>query len=150
MVFTMALFFCHIIEKTIDMKKVNLFLLIMLPLAVLLGSCEKKEYVVPNRTVIVDLKPGNWVTSDNGKSYSAGINMYEIDNYFNERGGVLVYASFGDQTYEQLPQVYEGVSYRYITRPGQIIITVESSDGLEVLETPPGSVTIKIVLIESI
>lgn len=131
------------------MKRINLLLLISLPLAILLGSCQKNEYIVPNKTIITELRPGSWVTSDNGRTYSAAIDMPEIDNYFNERGGVLVYASFGNQVYEQLPQVYDGVAYSYTTQPGQIIIDVQSSDGIDILENPPGSMTIKIVLIES-
>lgn len=130
------------------MKKVNL-LLITLPLIILISSCQKNEYVVPNRTIITELKPGNWITSDNGRTYSAAIDMPEIDNYFNERGGVLVYASFGNQVFEQLPQVYDGVAYSYTTQPGQIVIDVQSSDGIVIIENPPGSMTIKIVLIES-
>jgi len=129
------------------MKKIHL-LLLMLPLVTLLSSCEKKEYIVPNRTIITELRPGNWITSDNGRTYSAAIDMPEIDNYFNERGGVLLYVSFGSQTYEQLPQVYNGVAYSYSTQPGQIVIDIQSSDGIEVIN-PPGSMTIKIVLIES-
>ena len=31
-----------------------------------LSSCEKKEYVIPNRTILVNLSSGNWTTSPGG------------------------------------------------------------------------------------
>ena len=126
-------------------KPILLFALFVL---VLSAGC-KKEQIVPNRTILTTLNSGNWIKLDGGRSYSASINMPEIDNYFNDHGGVLVYVSFETGTYEQIPQVYNGVSYSYLTRSGQIVIEIQSSDGLAVV-TPPGSVKVKIVLIESI
>jgi len=64
------------------------------------------------------------------------------------RGGVLAYLSFGDQRYEQIPQVYNGDSYSYVTRPGQVVLEVQRFDGLG-LVTHPGSMTVKIILINS-
>ncbi len=122
--------------------------LIMLLLLAGLSAC-KKEYYVPNRTIITELRPGNWVSSNGGRQYTAAIDMPELTNEFNERGGVLVYVSFSDRTYEQIPQVYDGISYSYITRPGQIVMEIQASDGTSVI-TPPGSMTVKIVLVESI
>lgn len=114
-----------------------------------MGSACKKEQIVPNRTIITTLNSGNWIKLDGGRSYTASINMPEINNYFNDYGGVLVYVSFENGTYEQIPQVYNGVSYSYLTRSGQIVIEIQSSDGQAVI-SPPGSVKVKIVLIESI
>ena len=126
-------------------KPIILFALFVL---VLSAGC-KKEQIVPNRTILTTLNSGNWIKLDGGRSYSASINMPEINNYFNDYGGILVYVSFETGTYEQIPQVYNGVSYSYLTRSGQIVIEIQSSDGLAVV-TPPGSVKVKIVLIESI
>lgn len=81
--------------------------------------------------------------------FFASIQMPEIDNYFNDYGGVLVYISFDNETYEQIPQVYNGVSYSYLTRSGQIVLEIQSSDGTGVV-TPPGTVKLKIILIASI
>jgi hypothetical protein len=75
--------------------------------------------------------------------------MPEIDKNFNDYGGVLVYISFDSGIYEQIPQVYNGVSYSYLTRSGQIVLEIQSSDGIGTV-TPPGSVKVKIVLIQSI
>ncbi|WP_090707208.1 hypothetical protein [Daejeonella rubra] len=126
-------------------KPILLFALFIL---VLSAGC-KKEQIVPNRTILTTLNSGSWIKLDGGRSYTASINMPEIDNYFNDYGGVLVYVSFETGTYEQIPQVYNGVSYSYLTRSGQIVIEIQSSDGLAVV-TPPGSVKVKIVLVESI
>ena len=103
---------------------------------------------MPNRTIITTLNFGNWVQNAGGRTYTAAINMPEIDNYFNDHGAVLVYISFENGTYEQVPQVYNGVSYSYITRTGQIILEIQSSSGLGTV-TPPGTVKVKIVLINS-
>jgi hypothetical protein len=115
----------------------------------LLGSGCKKEYIVPNRTIFATLNPGNWIKLNGGRNYTASINMPEIDKNFNDYGGVLVYISFDSGIYEQIPQVYNGVSYSYLTRSGQIVLEIQSSDGIGTV-TPPGSVKVKIVLIQSI
>lgn len=106
--------------------------------------------VVPNRTIITTLTSGSWAQSNGGRNYTAAIDMPEIDNYFNDHGGVLVYISFDNgATYEQVPQVYNGVSYSYITRSGEIVMEIQSSDGIGTV-TPPGTVRVKIVLIDSV
>lgn len=126
------------------MKKI---LLLCLPVILLINSC-KKEYITPNRTIIVNLSSGQWVPLNGGRSYTTAINVPELDDYMNERGGVLVYLSFGDRTYEQIPQLYNGDSYSYVTRPGQIVLEVQEYDGLGTVSPPPG-MTVKIVLMES-
>jgi hypothetical protein len=128
------------------MKRSLIFLCLSL---VLLAAGCKKEMVVPNRTIITTLNTGNWIRNDGGRTYTASIDMPEIDNYFNDHGGVLVYISFDSGTYEQVPQVYNGVSYSYITRTGQIVMEIQSSDG-QATVTPPGTVRVKIVLIDSV
>lgn len=123
-------------------------ILLLLPMAVLISSCEKNTYVTPNRTVIVNLGPGNWISSNGGRNYAAAINLPEIDSYVNERGAVLVYASFGSNVYEQVPEVYNGIAYSFTHRVGQVTMEIQSSDGNTVI-SPPGSMTVKIVLVES-
>ncbi|MBC8054254.1 MAG: hypothetical protein H7Y13_14420 [Sphingobacteriaceae bacterium] len=123
-------------------------LLLLLPVFLTTASC-KKEYIVPaNKTIVVNLQAGSWIPLNGGKSYTAAINVPELDDYLNERGGVLVYISFGGRTYEQIPQLYNGESYSFVTRPGQVVLEVQEYDGL-VPVTPPGSMTVKIILIES-
>jgi hypothetical protein len=128
------------------MKRSLIFM--CLSLVILAAGC-KKEMIVPNRTIITTLNSGSWIQNNGGRTYTAAIDMPEIDNYFNDHGGVLVYISFDNGTYEQVPQVYNGVSYSYITRTGQIVMEIQSSDGIGTV-TPPGTVKVKIVLIESV
>ena len=128
------------------MKKSLLYFALFI--LVLIAGC-KKEEIVPNRTILTTLNSGSWIKLDGGRAYTASIQMPEIDNYFNDHGGVLVYISFDSETYEQIPQVYNGVSYSYLTRSGQIVLEIQSSDGTGMV-TPPGSVKLKIILIASI
>lgn len=122
-------------------------LLICLAVLMTAAGC-KKEFIVPNRTIITSLNPGNWIPMNGGRTYSASIDMPEIDDYFHDYGAVLVYVSFDDQTYEQVPQVYNGIAYSYVSRRGQIVLEIQSSDGVGTV-TPPGAIRVKIVLVES-
>ncbi len=128
------------------MKKSLLAICLLLILAS--AGC-KKDQLVPNRTIITNLSSGNWIPVNGGRTYTASIDMPEINNYFNDYGGVLVYISFENGTYEQIPQVYNGVSYSYITRTGQIVLEIQSADGVGTV-TPPGSIKVKIILIDSV
>lgn len=129
-------------------KKLTLFLL---PLLFIIASCKKTENViVPNRTVLVDIKATDWTSDDGGKTFSANIQMPEITTDFNDYGGVLVYVSFDDQVYEQIPQVYNGITYSYTTEPGNIDIDIQSSLGDEVISPPGQVIRVKIVLIDSV
>src|SRR5690606_19304502 len=91
---------CLIIKHTSKMKKI---ILMLLPALLLLGSCQK-TYLVPNKTIIVDLPSRNWTLANDARSYTSYIDMPELDRYTNEQGAVLVYLSFGEETYEQIPQ----------------------------------------------
>ncbi len=75
--------------------------------------------------------------------------MPEISDTFNARGGILTYLAFEPRTYEQLPQVYNGISYTWISRPGEIVIEIENSDGLGTVIPPSAMITAKIILVES-
>ena len=140
-------FFFVFFLNNLKIMKTRLILL-LLPLALLISSCEKNTVIIPNRTIITTLGPGNWIPSNGNRNYSAAINLPEIDSYFNENGAVLVYASFGSNVYEQVPEVYDGIAYSYTHRVGQVTMEIQSSDGNTVV-SPPGSMKIKIVLVES-
>lgn len=114
----------------------------------LVTACEKTEYVVPNRTVIVDLRARDWEPVANENTYEALIDLPEYDGYLNEQGAILVYAALEGQNYEQIPQVYKGVSYSYVANAGSILIQIQAANGSAVV-TPPGSMRLKIVLIDS-
>jgi hypothetical protein len=125
--------------------KPRIFIILSLVLFAL--SCKKTE-VIPNQTVIINLPSGNWLPLNGGKSYTTAIDLPELDDYTHERAGVLVYISFGDKTYEQIPQVYNGDAYSFVTRPGQVVLEVQRYDGVGVVNKPSNT-TIKIVLVKS-
>jgi hypothetical protein len=124
------------------------YLLLLLPFLITIQSCKKTEIIIPNRTIVVNLTSGSWVPLNGGKSYTTAINVFELNDFMHERGGTLVYLSFGSRTYEQIPQVYDGDSYSYVTRSGQVVLEVQRADAFGVV-TPPGSMTVKIILINS-
>ncbi len=113
------------------------------------SSCTKK-YITPNpnQTIQFTVKSGAWTTADGGKTYSATLDAPEIDSYFNDHGGVLVYFSFTDGVYEQVPEVYQGIAYSYTHNKGSLALYAQSSDGITPIAAPDDTV-VKLVLIES-
>lgn len=124
-------------------------ILLILPLVLFVSACQKNEYIVPNRTILTQVSANSWRTLDNQVTYEATIDMPEIDEFFNENGAALVFVSFGVVAYDQIPQVFNGVSYRYSMRPGEIIITIESATGTGTVTRPEGPMDVKVVLIDS-
>lgn len=129
----------------------KLLTLLFIPFLFAISSCQKNEnIVIPNQTILVDVKANEWTSSDGGVTFSTTVDMPEISSDFNQMGGVLVYVSFGGQTYEQVPQVFNGISYSYSSAPGSISIDIQSALGDEVISPPGQSIRLKIILIESI
>jgi hypothetical protein len=130
------------------MKK-TLTILIAL-IAVVLTSCTKKyETITPNQTIFLTAQPADWRTTDGSRTFSASFNMPEIDNYFNDNGAVLVYASFDNGVWEQIPEVYKGISYSYSHSRGNLYIDIQSSNGTGVIGAPTAAIRFKVVLVES-
>ncbi len=128
--------------------------LLILPLLIFITACQKdeiiNEYVTPNKTIFTNIPANAWRPYQTGNGYIATIEMPELTNYVNDNHAVLVYLSYTERVYEQIPQVFDGISYVFNTRPGAIDVEVQSSDGVNAnLGTPPGAVSVKIVLIES-
>ncbi|MGZ3751261.1 MAG: hypothetical protein ACXVB0_07120 [Mucilaginibacter sp.] len=113
------------------------------------SSCTK-QYITPNpnQTILLNLAASAWTTTDGGKTWSANIATPEIDSYFNDHGGVLVYFSFTNGVYEQVPETYNGISYSYIHNPGAIAVYAQASDGVSVIAAPDAAV-VKILLVNS-
>ncbi|WP_139125792.1 hypothetical protein [Arcticibacter eurypsychrophilus] len=122
-------------------------LILIMPLMLMMSACEQTEYVVPNRTIIVDISSGDWVTYDKGYTYEVPIDLPEYDDYNNEEGAILVYRSLDNRNYEQIPQVYNGIAYSYVATAGSLKIEVQGAEDL-IIERPK-SMTVKIVLIDS-
>ncbi|MDP9047239.1 MAG: hypothetical protein M3N14_03830 [Bacteroidota bacterium] len=125
------------------MKKLILILSVV---AVAFSSC-KKEYIAANnntQTVLFDVPSSAWATYDNGDSYSVSINVPELTNYFNGNGQVSVYISFGNGVYEQIPEVYNDISYSFTHSTGDVTIDVQDLAHLGI--PPPSNATVKVVL----
>ena len=112
------------------------------------SSCTK-QYVTPNtnQTVFANVKANSWVLSPDGKSYENTILVPALDDQYNDDGAVLVYMSFFDGVYEQLPEVYDGVSYSFYHSRGKIVIYSQTPGAAPV--KPTDDVVVKIVLIDS-
>src|SRR4051812_10413589 len=113
-----------------------------------LSSCTKK-YITPNpnQTIIFTVAQSAWQLSSDGKSYYAVISTPEIDSYFNDYGGVLVYFSFTSGVYEQVPEVYNGVSYSYTHNKGSVVLYAQTPNGTTPVKPDP--LTLKLLLLTS-
>lgn len=134
------------------MKK---FILLLICTATLgLVSCKKETIVqeTPNQTIIYDIAPNAWVSSDGGKTLTNTFSQLpEIDTYGLQNEGVLVYISYNNESsYIQLPFVYNLDSYSYEVSNGKLIMTIQSSDATASIPTKPtGSVRVKVIIIPS-
>ena len=110
-------------------------------------SC-KKETVVrndgPSATTIFDTLPAFVANSDVG-GYTSTLNVPEITDYYDKHGAVLVYLD-NDGTYEQLPNVYGGVTFRAEYGNGVLYIDAQNSDGT-IPAQKPNPRKVKIVLV---
>ena len=130
------------------MKK--FFLLFLISGGLLMASCTKQYGTVqPNQTLLADLQPSNWTTTDGGLNYTTVIKAPQIDNYVNSKDGVLVAFTFDNgTTYEELPETYNNVSFTYTYTNGAITLYAQSANGAQVI-TAPVALTAKIVLVDS-
>jgi hypothetical protein len=131
---------------------------LLLPLIVLgfiLPGCKKttNEIVIPNQTILVDVKSADWGL-DNG-TYYYSIAVPEL-NGVNQFDGVVVSMARYDpanpsaepQSFELLPQVYDNQSYFIIHNDNAVEVDIKGVNGAA-SQKPSGTVRIKIVLIPS-
>ncbi len=113
------------------------------------SSCTK-QYITPNpnQTISFTVPQSAWASTDGGKTFSAVLNTPEIDTYFTNHGGVLVYFSFTNGVYEQVPETYQGISYSYTYNQGSLALYAQASDGVSVIQAPATSI-VKLVLVPS-
>lgn len=142
----------------ITMKKISLLIVGLMILGV--SACRKvtnEYYTTPNQTIYTPLTASSWVKSTVGgnETYSADIKFVNTDIYENGFDGVLVYLSYDNNanntsnTWEPIPQTYEGLSYSYIVTQQKITIQVQPSSGTGTFSQAPGAVNVKIVMIPS-
>ncbi|RZL43505.1 MAG: hypothetical protein EOP00_22515 [Pedobacter sp.] len=134
------------------MKKLNLLFICIATLG--LASCKKDTIVqngANNITLIKYIEPSAWQLSQDGLTYYAVLNDTRIDTRTFEDDAILTYISRGDNnSYEQLPFVYNVDAYSYVIKPGSIEIDIQSSDNQDTQPIKPTTRTrVKIVLIES-
>lgn len=132
------------------MKK--FFLFAALPLLVF-SSCTKETTVVQEVdqafSAVYNIAPQDWTTTNGGLSYSAELDVPELDQAIYQDGAVLVYLSFsGTSYYEALPQVFDGITYGAIHGNGYISIDISALSGNSI--DPPGKqVSAKVILIDA-
>ena len=116
------------------------------------SSCTK-QYITPNpnKTIIRDLASSAWTLTDPinvGVSYQASIDV-PIDNTSAQLDGVVVSISYdGGNTYEQVPEVYNNVSYSYTYNQGNVTLYAQSPTG-GLPSSVPDPITVKIVVVYS-
>lgn len=143
---------CFMIQNTQIMKKLLFILLCTTTLG--LVSCKKDTIVqeTPNRTIIINIQPNQWLPSSNGRTFTAEINIPEIDALNVDIEGILVYLDHpvNQSSYIQLPYVYEGASYSYEHFNGGIAIDIQRSTfATENPTKPTVPIRLKVVLIPS-
>jgi len=127
------------------MKKI-LFLLVIGG-ALFTASCTKRyDTVVPNKSVIYTVKTTDWSVTADGKSDSVSLSANQIGNYLTKNGAVLVYFSFFDNVYEQIPEVYNNVSYSYYNDGGSLVLYSQNAGGTTPY-LPTQDISVKLVLI---
>ena len=134
------------------MKKLLLILLCTTTLG--LVSCKKDTIIqeTPNRTIIFNIAPSEWKPSTDGGTYTATIDVDEIDQLNVDIEGILVYLDHPAEvnSYIQLPYVYESNAYSYEHFNGGIRIDIQrSSFATEDPAKPTVSIRLKVVLIPS-
>ncbi|MBX3242591.1 MAG: hypothetical protein KIT80_05575 [Chitinophagaceae bacterium] len=121
--------------------------------AVLFASCRKEVVEVQKVdqafSAVYTIRPADWYSSDGGKSYSADLEIPELDNVIYQDGAVLVFLSFeGETYYEAIPQVFDGITYGVIHSNGYVVIDISAISG-ETINPPGKNVTAKVILIDA-
>lgn len=131
----------------------SLLLLPMLMLGVLFTSCKKEEIiqqevVIPNRTILFEVKASTWQFDSQTKTYFAEIPIDELDEYANQNSGILVYISSDKVTYEAIPDVFNGSTFVYSYTAGSLFLEVQGADG-STINPPSSTIYAKVVIVES-
>jgi hypothetical protein len=132
------------------MKKVILLSVISL---MIFTSCKKEitqvQQVNQAFSAVFTIKPGSWTTANNGISYTAQLQIPELDNAIYNGGGVLVYISFDNTDYyEALPEVFDGIAYGAIHSNGYVSIDISALSG-NVIDPPTQNISAKVILIDA-
>ncbi|MBE7177893.1 MAG: hypothetical protein INR69_15920 [Mucilaginibacter polytrichastri] len=127
----------------------NQTLLFILPILLLVSACRKTENVViPNQTIYRNITANMWTSSDNGKTYTADLDLSNDIRFSSEVDGILVYLSYSEGSYEQIPFTYDSTAFSYAVSGNAL--RIDAQDPLADVEIEnPGPIFVKIVLIPS-
>lgn len=127
-------------------------LLVLVAALFILGSCRKEVTQVSQVdqafSAVYDIMPADWTTSDNGLSYSTSFDVPELSDAIFDHGAVIVYLSFEDNSYEALPEVFNGIAYGALHGPGAVTVDMHAVDG-GTIPAPTGEVYAKVILIDA-
>lgn len=117
------------------------------------SSCKKEvtkvEQVDQAFSAVYTIQPGDWTTDNNGLSYTAQLNVPEINDALYQNGAVLVYLSFsGTNYYEAIPEVFDGIAYGAIHSNGYVGVDISAVSG-ELIDRPSQSISAKVVIIKA-
>ncbi|TWR30240.1 hypothetical protein FPZ43_04665 [Mucilaginibacter pallidiroseus] len=114
------------------------------------SSCKKETIVAPNnnQTIIQSVNSSAWVSTDGGATYAVDLDVPEIDSYANDNYAILVYISFTNGVWEQVPEVYQGNAFSFTHNPGFVSLYAQRADGAQAA-TRPDNMQVKIVLVDS-
>jgi hypothetical protein len=134
------------------MKKLLLLLLCTTTLG--LVSCKKDNIIqeTPNRTIILDIQPNQWVRDADGGTITASLGIDEIDEPNVDIEGILVYIDHpvDVNSYIQLPYTFAGSVFSYEHFVGGIRIDIQRSEYATVNpQMPTEKIRVKVVLIPS-
>lgn len=132
------------------MKKILLFSCLSF---LIFSSCKKEvtqvQQVNQAYSAVYTISPSSWTTNNNGQSYTADINIPELDNTIYQSGAVLVFISFqGTSYYEALPEVFDGITYGAIHSVGYVGIDISALSG-DAITPPTQNISAKIILIDA-
>ena len=117
------------------------------------ASCKKEvtqvQKVNQAFSAVYNIDPSDWTTTNNGVSYTAELNIPELDDAIYSNGAVLVYLSFsGTSYYEALPEVFDGITYGVIHSTGYVGIDISTLSG-DLINPPGQTISAKVVLIDA-
>ena len=132
------------------MKKILLFSALSL---LIFASCKKEvtevQKVDQAFSAVYNIEPGDWVTTNDGASYTAELDVPELDDLIYQNGAVLVYLSFsGTSYYEALPEVFDGITYGVIHSSGYVGVDISAVSG-DLINPPDQTISAKVVLIDA-
>ena len=128
-------------------------LLLFCTVAVSLSSCKKETLITEpiNRTILFDIFQNEWTTTDGGLTYFKRLSVPENTASFNQSGHIVVAMSFEDvNEYEGLPQVYNGLSYQFVSGQGYVTIIISSPNSGTPINRPNFDATAKVTLIDAV